>query len=110
MQCNANSLPHGHLRLMGKLQMQKIGRTNFKLTLLHLVLFREYYLKTHTHTEGEYGCGNGVLYYNLTTLVHLTGFPFPSSLVCFWLGFGSSIFSRTLCLQEVWIAEKSPGL
>lgn len=51
MQCNANSLPHGHLRLMGKLQMQKIGRTNFKLTLLHLVLFREYYLKTHTHTQ-----------------------------------------------------------
>lgn len=38
-------MPHGHLHLMGKLQMQKIGRTNFKLTLLHLVLFREYYLK-----------------------------------------------------------------
>lgn len=31
-------MPHGHLHLMGKLQMQKIGRTNFKLTLLHLVL------------------------------------------------------------------------
>lgn len=38
-------MPHGHLHLMGKLQMQKIGRTNFKLTLLHLVLFREYYKK-----------------------------------------------------------------
>lgn len=37
MQCNANGMPHGHLRLMGKLQMQKIGRTNFKLTLLHRV-------------------------------------------------------------------------
>jgi hypothetical protein len=51
MQCNANSLPHGHLRLMGKLQMQKIGRTNFKLTLLHLVLFREYYLKKKTQEK-----------------------------------------------------------
>ena len=48
---NANSLPHGHLRLMGKLQMQKIGRTNFKLTLLHLVLFTENYLKKKTHTH-----------------------------------------------------------
>lgn len=61
MQCNANSLPHGHLRLMGKLQMQKIGRTNFKLTLLHLVLFREYYLKK----KERYG--NGVLHCSLTT-------------------------------------------
>lgn len=56
-------MPHGHLHLMGKLQMQKIGRTNFKLTLLHLVLFREYYKKKKKNTRRY---GNGVLHCSLT--------------------------------------------
>lgn len=34
MQCNANSMPRGHLHLMGKLEMQKIGWTNLKLTII----------------------------------------------------------------------------